>query len=145
MAILRRYDTPPGLIELEITENAFFEDQEALVEIVGQLHKQGFTVAMDDFGSGYSSLNMLQEVWVDVLKFDKKFFKDSVHSDRGKTIVRHMADMAHGLDMVIVAEGIETQEQLDFLKQIPCDLVQGFYFSQPLGREDFERLMKRCR
>lgn len=145
MAILRRYDTPPGLIELEITENAFFEDQEALVEIVGQLHKQGFTVAMDDFGSGYSSLNMLQEVWVDVLKFDKKFFKDSVHSDRGKTIVRHMADMAHGLDMVIVAEGIETQEQLDFLKQIPCDLVQGFYFSRPLEREDFERLMKRCR
>lgn len=138
LKILSKYDIAPALIELEITERAFFDDESALIQIIEQLHMFGFKVAMDDFGVGYSSLNMLQDVLVDVLKIDKNFFRESINSERGKKIVSNIVAMANDLDIEVVAEGIETKEQLDFLKAIHCGSVQGFYFSKPISAELFE-------
>lgn len=139
MAILDKYQISPSLIELEITERAFFEEESALISIIEQLHWFGFKVAMDDFGAGYSSLNMLQDVLVDVLKIDKNFFKESINSERGKKIVSNIVLMANDLNIEVVAEGIETKEQLEFLNQINCGSVQGYYFSKPVPAEVFEQ------
>ncbi|MEG0378169.1 MAG: EAL domain-containing protein, partial [Eubacterium sp.] len=137
--ILETYQISPKWIELEITESAFFEDTEKMIEILNSLHEAGFKISMDDFGSGYSSLNMLQEITVDVLKIDKNFFKDSSNSDRGKKIVDNIITMASDLDIVVVAEGVETKEQVEFLKKTDCDLVQGYFFSKPLPMDEFEK------
>lgn len=137
--MLNQYEITPELIELEVTERAFFEDESALISVIEQLHRLGFKVAMDDFGAGYSSLNMLQDVLVDVLKIDKNFFKESINSKRGKKIVRNIVAMANDLDIEVVAEGIETKGQLDFLKEIHCTSAQGYYFSKPIPTELFER------
>lgn len=139
LQILRKYDVSPALIELEITERAFFDDELALINIIEHLHQYGFKVAMDDFGAGYSSLNMLQDVLVDVLKIDKNFFRESINSERGKKIVSNIVAMANDLNIEVVAEGIETKEQLDFLKEIHCGSVQGYYFSKPVPVDVFER------
>lgn len=139
LQILRKYDISPALIELEVTERAFFDDEIALINIIEHLHQYGFKVAMDDFGAGYSSLNMLQDVLVDVLKIDKNFFRESINSERGKKIVSNVVAMANDLNIEVVAEGIETQEQLDFLKEIHCGSVQGYYFSKPVPVDVFER------
>lgn len=136
--ILNQYAISPALIELEITERAFFEDEATLIRIIQQLHDQGFMVAMDDFGAGYSSLNMLQDVNVDILKIDKNFFKESVNSVRGKKIVSNIVSLANDLNIEVVAEGIETKEQLEFLRDIHCDFVQGFYFSRPVSAKEFK-------
>ncbi|MEG0830208.1 MAG: EAL domain-containing protein [Anaerovoracaceae bacterium] len=136
--ILNKYNVSPSLIEVEITERAFFEDEMKLIKIIDQLHSFGFKVAMDDFGAGYSSLNMLQDVLVDVLKIDKNFFSESINSKRGKTIVRNVVSMANDLNIEVVAEGIETKEQLNFLKEIHCSSVQGYYFSKPISAKLFE-------
>lgn len=137
--ILKKYNISPALIELEITERAFFDDEVALITIIEQLHDHGFKVVMDDFGAGYSSLNMLQDVLVDVLKIDKNFFRESINSERGKKVVRNVVAMANDLNIEVVAEGIETKEQLDFLKEIHCGSVQGYYFSKPIPTDLFER------
>lgn len=136
--ILERYAINPAFIEIEVTERAFFEDESALVSIIEQLHWHGFNVSMDDFGAGYSSLNMLQDVHVDVLKIDKNFFRESINSQRGKKIVSNIVKMANDLNIEVVAEGIETKEQLDFLKEISCGCVQGYYFSKPIPPNQFE-------
>lgn len=139
LRILNKYDISPSLIEVEVTERAFFDDELALISIIEQLHGFGFKVAMDDFGAGYSSLNMLQDVLVDVLKIDKNFFKENINSERGKKIVSNVVAMANDLNIEVVAEGIETKEQLDFLKEIHCGSVQGYYFSRPIPVEAFEK------
>lgn len=143
MKILNQYGVSPSLIELEITERAFFEDENKLIEIIRQLHNYGFLIAMDDFGAGYSSLNMLQDINVDFLKIDKNFFKESVHSERGKKIVSNIISMAKDLDIKVVAEGIETKEQLAFLTTIHCNIIQGYYFSKPVCIEEFEEKLKK--
>lgn len=140
-AILDRYSIEPNLIELEVTERAFFEDETALINVIHDLHTMGFKVAMDDFGAGYSSLNMLQDVEVDILKLDKNFFKESINSKRGQKIVRSIVSMANELLINVVAEGIETSEQLDFLSKIGCAYVQGYYFSKPVGVESFKEML----
>ena len=92
---------------------------------------------MDDFGSGYSSLNMLKNVPVDVVKLDKGFLDEILSTEKGKKIVQHSVAMVKDLDLKVIAEGVETQEQLEFLKQSSCDLVQGYFFSKPLPVEEF--------
>lgn len=136
--ILARYDISAKWIELEITESAFFEDTEKMIEVMNSLHELNFKISMDDFGSGYSSLNMLQDIAVDVLKIDKNFFNESSNSERGKKIVDNIISMADDLNIVVVAEGVETAEQVAFLKQTNCHLVQGYYFARPMPIEDFE-------
>ena len=106
------------------------------------VHKLGFTVSMDDFGTGYSSFSMLKNINIDVLKMDKSFFDDIVESSRGKIIIEAIIEMSHKLGIEVVAEGIEKKEQVDYLKRINCDMIQGYYFEKPISIEKFEEKYK---
>lgn len=132
------FKVPHSIIELEVTESAFFDDKNALLTIVKKLRGAGFKVSMDDFGAGYSSLNTLKELPLDIVKLDAEFFRGNDEMNRGKLIVEETITLAKKLDMKIVAEGIETREQVDFLKANGCDLIQGYYFAKPLPVKDFE-------
>lgn len=139
--IMQKYEIPPQLIELELTENAFFENQDRLIFLMHTLHEKGFAVSMDDFGSGYSSLNLLKDMPIDVLKIDREFFNVSTNSRRGQRIIANIVRMAKELNISVVSEGVETQEQADFLRRIHCDTAQGYYFSRPLPVEELERVV----
>lgn len=135
------YGVPHGCIELEITESAFFEDQEMLSRIVMELKEAGFSVSMDDFGAGYSSLNSLKDLQIDVIKLDGEFFHYANNRERSETVIRDTVSLAKHLNMTIVAEGIETKEQAEFLQEIGCDYIQGYYFAKPMPVQEFEKLM----
>ncbi len=137
--ILEKYQIPKSIFELELTENLLFEDLENAIHILAELREAGFTLNMDDFGSGYSSLNMLRNIPIDVLKIDRNFFDEKILTPRGKIIVKYVVSMAKELNMRIVAEGVETAAQESFLKEIGCDVAQGYYFSRPISIEDFEK------
>lgn len=137
--ILNKYDIPKSNFELELTESLLFEDLDNVILILEGLRKEGFTLNMDDFGSGYSSLNMLRNIPIDVLKIDRNFFDEKFLTPRGKIIVKYVVTMAKELNMRIVAEGVETAAQENFLKDIGCDVAQGYYFSKPIPIEEFER------
>lgn len=143
-AAAREYGVPPGLIELEITETSVldFENIGRLTGIIGELHDAGFLVSMDDFGSGYSSLNLLRRLPVDVLKLDRAFFAGDADNARGRMVIAEVADLARKLDIQVVAEGVETAGQVDFLTSIGCDVVQGYYFARPMPAGEFERLRR---
>lgn len=134
------YGPSHELIELEVTESAFFDDKDILIETVKQLKAYGFRVSMDDFGAGYSSLNSLKDIPLDVLKLDGEFFRgDDDGNRRGEIVVREAIQLAKNLDMHVVAEGIEKKEQVDFLAGQGCDMIQGFYFAKPMPIEEFEK------
>ncbi len=133
------FNVPHSVIELELTESAFFDDKEALLNTVKKLRSAGFKVSMDDFGAGYSSLNTLKELPLDVVKLDAEFFRGKDEMNRGKLIVEETINLAKKLNMQIVAEGIENREQVDFLKKNGCDLIQGFFFAKPMSVPDFEK------
>ena len=133
------YNVPHQFIELELTESAFFDDKEVLLNTIKKLKSYGFKVSMDDFGAGYSSLNSLKELPLDIIKLDGEFFRAVEDKDRSKMIVAQTIHLAKKLGMQIVAEGIETRPQVDFLAKMGCDLIQGFYFSKPLPLEEFEK------
>ncbi len=132
------YKVPHRLIGLELTESAFFDDKQILLRTIKQLKSYGFEISMDDFGSGYSSLNSLKELPLDVLKLDAGFVRDEDVDGRGKMIVSDTISLAKKLDMRIVAEGIETKEQVDYLANLDCDLIQGYYFANPMPASEFE-------
>ena len=136
-AIVDKYNTPHDVIELELTESAFFDDKNLLLNTVKQLRQAGFSVSMDDFGAGYSSLNSLKELQIDVLKIDADFFRGADAQERGMLIVSEVIDLAKKLDMKIVAEGIESREQVDFLTEQQCDLIQGYFFAKPMPVTEF--------
>lgn len=142
IATLKRYNVPSSLIEIEITETAFFDNQIEMAEVVHELHNNGFIVSMDDFGSGCSSLNMLQNTMIDVLKIDKNFFNESIDTSRGKIIIGSVITMAKDLNIQVVAEGIETDVQLSFLRETACTTGQGYYFSKPIPVADFNKLIQ---
>ena len=137
--ILNHYDIPRKYIEFEFTETMVYENVSILKTIIDKIHEMGCSCSMDDFGSGYSSLNMLKDVNVDVLKLDKAFF-DMVPTldERGKTVVNSVISLAKDLNLKTISEGIETLEQVKFLQKAGCDYVQGFYFSKPLPIHLFE-------
>lgn len=139
--IAEKYQISPELLKIEITESAYTNNPHQLLEAVRGLQEYGFKVLMDDFGSGYSSLNMLKDTAVDVLKIDMRFLDDLEKSKRASDIVKSVVQMAKDLKMQTVTEGVETKEQFAFLKEIDCDYVQGFYHSKPLTVENFEILM----
>ena len=145
LGLVRKYDIAPKYLELEITENLFMEDVDELFGEMSALKKCGFKIMMDDFGSGYSSLNMLRSAPVDTLKIDRFFLDEIMSTDRGKIIVESSVRMAKQLGLSVIAEGVETQDQLDFLDTIGCDIVQGFYYSRPIPTEEFEVFMEKNR
>ena len=137
--VAAKYRIPEGLLELELTESIFFDDNSiAMVrESINRMHELGFKCSLDDFGSGFSSLGLLKEFDVDTIKLDRRFFLD-MSKPKAEDVVECLIDLAGRLKVKTVAEGIETQEQIDFLKQIHCDMVQGFFYSPPLRAEEFE-------
>lgn len=137
-ALVDRIGIPHRLLELELTESAFFEDKNVLTDTVKELQKCGFAVAMDDFGSGYSSLNSLKDIPIDVLKMDADFFRGELNNPRGEIVISEMIHLAKLLHMYIVAEGVEKKEQVDFLAQNGCDMIQGYYYAPPMTVGAFE-------
>jgi len=123
---------PPELLELEITETAIMENPQQTIEDLHKLRAAGIRISMDDFGTGYSSLAQLKQLPIDVLKIDKSFIDEINQNDSGNAIVKSIIDLAHSLNISVVAEGVETQDQFTFLQKSDCDVVQGYYFSKPL-------------
>ncbi|MBQ9515333.1 MAG: EAL domain-containing protein [Ruminococcus sp.] len=139
--ILKDNALNPGDMYLEITESAYSDNADHLIEVVNRLRESGFRIEMDDFGSGYSSLNMLTTIPIDVLKLDMEFIRNMLTDETNEKLVGLMIDIASYLDVPVVAEGVEEREQLDALKQMGCELVQGYYFSPPLPAGRFEELI----
>ena len=137
--LTNKYEIDRELLHLEITESAYMDNPEELIEIVEKLTLAGFRVEMDDFGSGYSSLNMLKNVPVQTIKLDLRFIDDLEDNSKAGNIISSVVRMAHGLGMGVISEGVETRQQADFLKNLGCDLMQGYYFSKPLPIEEFEK------
>ncbi len=139
--IASKYQIPVGFIEIEITESAVFENIDNLIGIIKDLRMYGFPVSIDDFGSGYSSLNLLKDLEVDVLKLDREFFNLNTDFERLQKVVSSVITMAKDLNIKTVSEGVETEEHVDFLKEIGCDIAQGYYFARPMPLEEFEKLI----
>lgn len=139
--ICARYAVPPALIEIEVTETIVYEDPEAFARIVARIHERGFACSMDDFGSGYSSLNVLKGLDVDTLKIDRAFFASPGMDDpRERNVVQTVVELAKKLNMAALAEGVETERQRAFLRQTDCDLVQGYVCARPMPAAQFERM-----
>jgi len=129
---------------LEITESAYTENSDQIVYVIDLLRNKGFEIEMDDFGTGYSSLNMLADIPVDILKLDMKFVQNLRTNQKQETLVRLIMDIAKYLKMRVVAEGVEEKSQVRFLKEVGCNIIQGYYFSKPLPEEEFAQLLQRC-
>ena len=134
--------TPHEYIEIELTESAFFDDKNAMLATIDRLKGYGFAVSMDDFGSGYSSLNSLKDMPLDVLKLDAEFFRGEFGGKRAKVVVSEAISLAKKLNMRIVAEGVEDKDQVDFLASEGCDMIQGYYYAKPMPKEDYEQRMQ---
>jgi len=141
LEIVDRYEIPHEYIEIELTESAFFDDKRALLGTVKKLKEYGFEISMDDFGAGYSSLNSLKDLPLDVLKLDADFFRGEDNKDRADIVVTEAINLAKNLGMRIVAEGIEKKNQVDFLAGVGCDMIQGYYFAKPMPAADYEERM----
>ena len=131
------YDIDPKLIKLEITEGAYEDNPEYMMEAIKDFQASSFKILMDDFGSGYSSLNMLKDFNVDILKIDMKFVNDLETSERANNILFSILQMAKALKMETVAEGVETKAQYELLASMGCDSIQGYFFSRPISQNDF--------
>ena len=136
--IINKYDVNANLIELEMTETTVVEDIMLAKGAAESAKKLGFKVSMDDFGTGYSSFNILKDIEIDILKIDKEFFKNLENNKRAQIIIEAIVKMCEKLKIRTVAEGIETKKQVDFLKKIGCDIIQGYYFSKPISITEFE-------
>ncbi|HBF8489465.1 EAL domain-containing protein [Clostridioides difficile] len=139
--ITKEYEIEPNLIEIELTESAIFDNTKILFKIMQTLKSVGFKISMDDFGSGYSSLNMLKDMPIDVLKLDRQFFITVGNAKKSQIVVSSIVQMAKQLDIKVVSEGVETVEQAEFLRFIGCDMAQGFLFARPMPIEEYEKLI----
>lgn len=137
--IISKYEIPPALIILEVTEGVSMENQEHVKHVIEKLHCFGVSVSMDDFGSGYSSLNVLKELKIDELKLDRGFMEEGEDVFRREAIMKNIVHLAKDLSIHTVTEGVETEEQAEFLRSISCEIGQGYYFSRPLPVEEFEK------
>lgn len=141
--LLKKYKLGPDLIRLELTESAYTDNPRQMLETMRRFQGHGIKVLMDDFGSGYSSLNMLKNVPADILKVDMNFVQDIENSRRAAMIMKNIVQMSADINMGTIIEGVETKAQVDFLASIGCDKIQGFYFSRPLPAETFAGLLER--
>lgn len=139
--LVEQYQIPPRLLQLELTESAFTTDPQAIKTTMEKFQKAGFSILMDDFGSGYSSLNVLKDIAVDILKIDMKFLSDTDKPERSENILASVVRMAKWLDMPVVAEGVERKQQVDFLRSIGCEYIQGYYFAKPMPVEEYEEFV----
>ncbi|NLD18692.1 MAG: EAL domain-containing protein [Clostridiales bacterium] len=135
------YKIPVDLLQIEFTESAFWKDKEDMIVGIKKLHEFGFSVAIDDFGSGFSSLNILKDIPFDVLKIDRIFLSSKNEDEKAEIVIRNVLSLAQELKLQTVAEGVETKEQFEFLRQNGCDIIQGYYFSRPLPEKEFNDLL----
>lgn len=140
---LDEYQVPAHLIEIELTESAIFDNLDNIYVFTQKMHSYGFSIAMDDFGSGYSSLNMLKDVPIDVLKIDKGFLEEARDNSRRNIIFSTIVDLATQLNIRIVVEGVEFIENVELMRQCGCTIAQGYYFARPMPSEDFSAVMKK--
>ncbi|MBR6070780.1 MAG: EAL domain-containing protein [Ruminococcus sp.] len=137
-SLIEKYNIPPHCLHLEITESAVMDEPQQQLRLIGNLREAGFMVEIDDFGSGYSSLNMLKELDADVLKIDMGFLEKTDHPERSQTILKMIIGLAKSLEMEVITEGVETKEQAKFLAEYGCDLYQGYFFAKPMRVSEFE-------
>lgn len=140
--LANKYGLDPSSIELEITESVFFEDTERLIEMIKRLKQAGFSISMDDFGSGYSTLNFMKDLPADIVKIDGGFFMQNELDDRSRVIISAILHLADNLEFESVSEGVETEEQVSFIKSQGGRIVQGYYFYKPMPAEEFGELLK---
>ena len=137
-ALVESYDIDPSRLKLEITETALMEDIAKHLALLAKLRNYGFQVEIDDFGSGYSSLNTLQDIEVDVLKLDMGFLRKTENQERSRVIMHAVIDMSKKLGLTVVTEGVESKEQVEYLTEAGCDIFQGYYFAKPMPVSAFE-------
>lgn len=142
-SLLMKYEIPPIYLELEVTENVFITDIELVMNTIIILQNMGIKVSIDDFGTGYSSLAYLRKLPIDKIKIDRSFIQEVASNDSDLTIVKTMVELSHGLGKRVLAEGVETREQLQLLRNIGCDAVQGYFISKPIAEEEFSKYLKR--
>lgn len=140
-SIVDEAGAPHELIEIELTESAFFDDKKLMLYTINKLKKYGFLVSMDDFGSGYSSLNSLKDMPLNILKLDAGFFRGENDNERADIVVSEILHLAKKLNMTTVAEGVDEQHQVDFLAAEGCNMIQGYYYSKPMPKEEYEAKM----
>lgn len=143
VAVLKEYMIPTKYIEIEFTESADWDDSALLASVLEELKDYGIATAMDDFGTGYSSLSLLTNLSFDILKIDKSLLDAEKVSERERIVMNNIVHMVQDLDIDVIMEGVETLEQVEFLKEIHCDLAQGFLFDRPLPIEEFEDRLNR--
>ena len=140
--LIREYGLTTDDILLEITESAYMDDSVRMIRTVQQLREAGFRIEMDDFGTGYSSLNMINDMPIDVLKIDMAFVRAAFRNGKDTRMLGIIIDIARYLSVPVIAEGVETQEQMETLRQLGCDYIQGYYFSRPVPGEEFEKYLR---
>lgn len=138
--ITEKYKVEGKYINIEITESSALGNTESINEIIREFHKRGYCVAMDDFGKGYSSLNVLRNLDIDEIKIDMEFIRGAI-GDKGGIVLSSVVNMAKWLQLPIVAEGVETEEQAEFLRSIGCEYVQGFLFSKPIPKDEYTKIL----
>lgn len=138
--ILEKYDIPENSIEIELTESLFYNEMSMLKELINKIHEAGMLCSIDDFGSGYSSLNMLKDVRVDALKLDGVFFREAEDEQRGKNIINSVIHLAQSLELRTISEGVEIRSQVEYLKEMECDYIQGYVFAKPMPVGEFEQI-----
>lgn len=136
--LVKKYGIQPENLKLEITETVLMSDLELHLKTLGKLQKEGFSIEIDDFGSGYSSLNMLKDINADILKIDMLFLQENKNKEKSRTILRSIISMAKALEMQVICEGVETEEQAAYLAEMGCNAFQGYFFSKPIPVEEFE-------
>lgn len=142
IALIQKYGLSPRCLHLEITESAYTEDPEQLISIVSKLKKFGFVIEMDDFGTGYSSLNMLSELPIDILKLDMRFIQKEEKKSMDRSILSFTISLAKWMNLQVVAEGVETLQQVQLLQSFNCEYAQGFYFAKPMAQDDFDQYLQ---
>lgn len=140
-SLTKKYDIDPAYLHLEITESAYTSNTNQIIQAIDHLHSLGYVIEMDDFGSGYSSFNMLSQMSTDVLKLDMKFIQNELAKPAEQSFLQDVINMAHRAKLTVVAEGVETLEQAERLMLAGCDYAQGYYYAKPLPLAEFERML----
>lgn len=138
--IIKKYDIDTRFLEIELTERIMFRETNKIVSIIKEIKKIGIKVSLDDFGAGYSSLNILKNIPIDIIKLDKLFLDKRDISEKGKIVIKNIINMANELGLEVVAEGVEFLEQSQFLKSVGCEVVQGYLYGKPMTIREFEKL-----